>query len=478
MASPSPSRLIGPRRGINLLLTITIAASSYAAFPLSPAYANGEKLYGVHWWDYNNNGTQIGSGPDGGWSTETVLTHSDPWWQAWFFSPLYQSLATQHDAGVITRVDYKWEQTVPAPNNPDRAGWAGNVLGVAGVLGDWSHAWIVGNEPNLIGAGDGWLDNRITPAGYAAVYNEVRSAIKAARPQDEVLVAGPSPGGVVNGVRWMAGNDWLSQTLAAINAIPGGGVDGVALHAYGNPFTSANIALQEFHADYTSQLAVIDSHNLQNASVYLTEWNRATSLTGNLAANEQVTADFIRGALADVNAWNQTPGRHNIVAMSWFVLNGNDGAWPQYSLEHWKGLGNPVGHSGDLWTAILEGAQYPAGIKGTRPFPAAAVGDFNADGATDGADLLAWQRNAGARGGAPVGDANADGTVNAADLAVWRNHFGERSASALKVPEPATLALSSWIGAAIIFFRRAAPTALRGYAGASEIDAAVSRDSS
>lgn len=360
------------RRAFSTAVAGLVLAWQMTAAPR--CHANGEQLYGVHWWDYNNNGTQVGPGPDGGWSTETILTHSDPWWQAWFFSNLYQSVATQHHASIITRVDYKWDQTVPAPDNPDRAGWAGNVLGVTGVLGDWSHVWIVGNEPNLTGDANGWANNQITPAGYAAVYNDVRNAIKASRPQDEVLIAGPSPGGVIDGVRWMAGNDWLAQTLAAIKNIPGAGVDGVAIHSYGNPFTDAATAVAEFHNDYTSQLGVIDAAGFSNASVYLTEWNRATDPSGDLAANEQVTADFIRGAMADVNAWNNPAGHHNIVAMTWFVMNGNDGAWPQYSLEFWKSAGNPVGSSGDLWTAFLEGAQYPAGLKGTRvPEPCSLV---------------------------------------------------------------------------------------------------------
>jgi hypothetical protein len=167
----------------------------------------------------------------------------------------------------------------------------------------------------------------------------------------------------------MAGNDWLAQTIDAIQAIPGAGVDGFALHSYGDPFAPASAAVASFHADYVSQLAVVDAHGLAEASVYLTEWNRATSLVGDLAANEQTTADFIRGAMADVNAWNHTPGAHNIVAMTWFVGEEGGGGWNQYSLEYWQSAGNPPGHAGDLWTALMAGAQYPAGLHGTRPVP-------------------------------------------------------------------------------------------------------------
>jgi hypothetical protein len=342
-----------------------VILACHAALAVPSAQGAGEKLYGVHWWDYTRD-QPIGPGPTSGWSTETVLTHSDPWWQAWWFEPLYRQANIAHNAAFITRIDYKWGETVPSPANPDHADWPNHVSGIAGALGDWAHVWIIGNEPNLSGEGNGWRLNQITPAGYASIYADVRAAIKATRPQDEVLLAGPSPGHVVPGVRWMAGNDWLSQTIDAIQAIPGAGIDGFALHAYGDPFSPATAAVASFHADYTSQLAVIDSHGLQDASVYLTEWNRATSTIGDLAANEQVTADFIRSAMADVNAWNQTPGNHNIVAMTWFVNEQGGGGWNQYSLEHWKTVGNPVGHPGDLWTAFMEGSQYAAGVKGMR----------------------------------------------------------------------------------------------------------------
>ena len=62
-------------------------------------HANGESLYGVHWWDWDN-GSQVNDGPDGGWSTETVLTHSAPWWAANYFQPLYQNINANHGASI------------------------------------------------------------------------------------------------------------------------------------------------------------------------------------------------------------------------------------------------------------------------------------------------------------------------------------------------------------------------------------------
>ncbi len=406
-----------------------------------PVWANGESLYGVHWWNFN--GSQAGDGAEGGWSTETVLTHSAPWWGASFFQPLYQSIYSNHGASIITRIDYDWGQTIPAPTNSDRAAWANSVLGVVNTLGGQANVWIIGNEPNIIGEGNGWTNSQITPQGYADVYHEIRNAIKAVRPNDEVLVAPPSPGGVIPGVRWMDGSIWLSQTIEAIQAIPGGEIDGFGLHAYGNPFVSANVAVAEFHNSYVAQLSVIDAHGEQDAPVYITEWNRRTSTSGNLASNETVTSDFIRGSLADVHSWNQTPGNHNIVSMSWFVHNQDYGGWNEYSLEYWRDFGNPVGNPGDLWTAFQEGINYPAGLKGTRPLPTGpSIGDFDNDGDVDGADFLRWQRGFNLAGGSlpEQGDANGDTLVNEADRTIWQNHYGSHLVSDLnRVPEPKNL---------------------------------------
>lgn len=440
-----------------LRISFLVCTAAALLLTTSRAFAHGERLYGVHWWDFDN-GSHVGAGPDGGWSTETVITHSVPWWAAGYFQPLYQGVYNNHDAAILTRIDYNWGETVPSPTNPNRAGWANSVLGVVGALGGQSRRWIIGNEPNITGEGNGWANNQVTPAGYAAVYHEIRAAIKAVRPADEVLLAPPSPGGVIPGVRWMAGNDWLGQTIDAVHALPGGKIDGFAIHAYGSPFVGAAAAVQGFHNDYVSQLAVIDSRGEHDAPVYITEWNRSTSATGNLAANEQVTADFIRGSLADVNAWNQTPGKHNIVSLSWFVNNKDYGDWNQYSLDYWRSQGNPVGHAGDLWTALMQSNQFPAGLVGTRPLPP-ATGDFDGDHDADGADFLAWQRGRGLTSNAAhsAGDANYDGAVNANDLAVWSDEFGRvdlPTQASIGVPEPSATWMTAILGAVVVGRRK------------------------
>jgi hypothetical protein len=101
------------------------------------------------------------------------------------------------------------------------------------------------------------------------------------------------------------------------------------------------------------------------------------------AGQEGVTADFVRKAAAFLDRWNRTPGNHNVVGTGWFVYDGTadgTGAWDGYSIEYWKTHGNPVGSSGDLYTAFGQVARagYQAGVAGSRPMPASVrmIDDF------------------------------------------------------------------------------------------------------
>ncbi len=348
-----------------------IAQAVLTALPAADsAFADSPWIYGIHWWGHTP-GQPVDTAPAtlldcptyGGWDTETVLTHSASWWSASQFVGLYQNLYTTQNVSIITRIDYDWGQTVPAPGNPNYAAWPASVVSVVNTLGSYCHIWVIGNEPNIIGEGNSWPDNRVTPTGYAAIYRSVRNAIRAsAQPSPAgphlVLVAPPSPGGVIAGVRWMSGTDWLAEV---IDNTPPAEIDGFALHSYGGSVT-------DFHNGYAEQLAVIDGKGLWDRPVYITEWNRY-STPGN-AAEEAAAAQFCRDAFADLDAWNRTPSRHNIVSASWFVYDADQqagGGWNGYSIEYWKNAGNPPGHAGDLFTAFQQTVdlRYAAGAIGT-----------------------------------------------------------------------------------------------------------------
>lgn len=418
-----------------MIRALQIVAACCALMGFVPSsHAAGEKLYGVHWW--NHVYPNAGVGPTGGWSVETVLTNSASWWQGWYFQPLYQQLATTHQAQIITRVDYNWGETVPAPTTMNAQIWANRVLSdIVEPLGAHSRRWVIGNEPNLLSEGNGWAASQITPAGYAQIYNTVRQVIKAQRPQDEVLFAPVSPGGVVAGVRWKDGNQWLAEAIDATLALPNGGIDGFAIHAYGNPFVNANTAVAEFRTDFSSQLAVIDSRQLKSAPVYMTEWNRATSTTGDLAANEQTSANFLRRSLINVDQWNRTLGNHNIVSLAWFVSDSRGGGWEQYGLEWWKNHGNPVGHQHDLSTALMQSSGLAAGMAGTR-----SLADFNVDAVVNAADYAAWVNAYGSTNYAlALRNPNISDPINGGDYVVWRKFASAGGGSQANVPEPASI---------------------------------------
>jgi hypothetical protein len=68
--------------------------------------------------------------------------------------------------------------------------------------------------------------------------------------------------------------------------------------------------------------------------------------------------------------------------------------------------------------------------------PEPLAGDFDDNGAVDGADFLVWQRQLGGLGDGTGADANGDGQVTAADLVDWSQAFGSQANLATPAPEP------------------------------------------
>lgn len=361
---------------------------------------DAKHLAGIHWWGHTH-GQPVDAAPKAlldvptysAWDTETVLTHSADWWKPWWFADLYTTLYSWN-VTPITRVDYTWDDTIPPPSDPNASGWPNVfVTQVVDVLRHGSHLWIVGNEPNLLqGPSSLWPNRRIQPADYAKTYRAVRKAVHekalvGAPGNHLVLIAGPSPGGI-EGPRWMSGNTWLKQVLAAI---PANEVDGLAIHAYG-------WGVSDFAQGYREQLAVIDAAGLSNKPVWISEFNRFTQS----AADEANSASFVRQAFANVHEWNQIPGNHNIVGMTWFVHDGDNqagGGWNGYSLEYWKTHGYPEGDSRDLYTAFRDAVanHYPAGRWGGVPVPRELVNGGFESGNTNG--WTTWGRTDGVQAG-------------------------------------------------------------------------------
>jgi hypothetical protein len=81
-------------------------------------------------------------------------------------------------------------------------------------------------------------------------------------------------------------------------------------------------------------------------------------------------------------------------------------------------------------------------------------GDFNEDGAVDGADLARWRAGVGSSG-YPVhqrGDADGDLDVDGRDFSIWQRQVGMSLAATQATPEPSAGVLAVWVAA--FFLRR------------------------
>jgi hypothetical protein len=92
----------------------------------------------------------------------------------------------------------------------------------------------------------------------------------------------------------------------------------------------------------------------------------------------------------------------------------------------------------------------------TATLPENQAGDFNGDGAVDGADLAAWRQGFGMNSGAQAanGDADGDADVDGADFLVWQQQLGNGAAVSAVVPEPGSASMLIVSIAAASVFRR------------------------
>ncbi len=206
---------------------------------------------------------------------------------------------------------------------------------------------VIGNEPNIDEVGAGPARNTeclagrdgCQPAAYAAVYRELRGALRARGAF--ALVAGVSPGGDNHPARWMGGPEYLAAVLAELRP---GQVDGIALHAYGleaEPVPGLPPEpLAYFQALVRRQLVAVDGAGHGATPLFLTEMNQYT-------APEPAFVHAAYGWLDGLNAAR----RGDILAAVWFVYEGG-GAWNEVALTR----------SPDVLAAFREvAARYPAG---------------------------------------------------------------------------------------------------------------------
>jgi hypothetical protein len=240
-----------------------------------------------------------------------------------------------------------------------------NVRNAADLLKDVVHIWQIGNEPNLYFE---WGGDVLTAADYVDMFLPIRDALKSVSSPlgEQIVLLGPvSPGDVQAGVRHTAGNDYLGQMCDRLTTDD---LDGFSLHAYAAPWSDAVTCRAELQAGYASQLAVIDSKGFQSLPAHITEWNRRVSNPSDPYYEAQ-SAQFLHGAFADLDAWNNSAGVHPISSACWFIYEDSPG-WEQYSILHLRDIG-PPGADNDLWDAFQYACtfDYPTAAPSGDGFP-------------------------------------------------------------------------------------------------------------
>ena len=331
--------------------------------------ADSPWLYGIHWYgDVGSNDVEDMSDGKPIYVLDQVLPNADVWEHADWKRDNVFAPVTAKGHTMIVRIHPKWSLAVPKPGDAYTvAQFVNDCRSAADTLKNYVHIWHLGNEMNLLGEYGG---EQLQPSDYINVYKQVRSAIyditSPLGPQ--IVLVGPvSPGGVVPGVRWMSGNDYLSQMCSLLTSAE---CDGFAIHSYGGG--DLNSSLTEFRNGYQEQLNLIDSYGFTDKPIYMTEWNRVTPDS----SQEPTSAQFLYNALAQLYDWNGTPSHHNIISACWFVYPSGVG-WDNYSILYYKTPGGTK--DDDLWAAFKYAAQqnYPAGAVGGGGDPGINGSFFN-----------------------------------------------------------------------------------------------------
>jgi prepilin-type N-terminal cleavage/methylation domain-containing protein len=123
------------------------------------------------------------------------------------------------------------------------------------------------------------------------------------------------------------------------------------------------------------------------------------------------------------------------------------------------GLGYPQWFMKESAGGVFNGVPATLAIDVTI-LPEGQAGDYDRDGAVDGADFLKWQRDLGMQVAAAGEGADGDGsqTVDAGDLGVWQANYGSSGGAepltARTIPEPTSAILASLAASLTLSVRR------------------------
>jgi hypothetical protein len=214
--------------------------------------------------------------------------------------------ATQQNANLIIRFDYKQGQTVPTPG--EVGVFSGPVVRLVQAIASRcpnnpTRHFIIGNEPNVnrgreSGRGE-CAENASAcePGNYAQVYNAMRNAIRGAMGQAVVIAAAPSPS--QSDVSMLAIN-FYSAVNSAVS------VDAWGIHAYRTASNNSVATVLNTLAPSTA-----------GKDLYLDE---LMYYENNVP---QRTPAAVNEAYNDVRAFNRNGGR--VRAATWYTYRGDYG---------------------------------------------------------------------------------------------------------------------------------------------------------
>jgi hypothetical protein len=231
-------------------------------------------------------------------------------------------------------VDYERKQPVPPADDAAAvARYVDTFIRFYDMTGGAVRYFILGNEGNVDAPGDDpgrvteCLAGRgaCTPEAYVKVYRQVRLALRSRT--DAYLIVGPvSPGTLDDPLRWSDGLTYLKGILSLLHPLE---VDGVALHAYGEPLGGAagGRSIDHFATQLQRQIEAVSEAGLVSTPLFLTEMNQAAA----------ADPAFAQSAYAWIDDHNRRSAQ-DIVAACWFVYHDETGQWRDMALANQPGV--------------------------------------------------------------------------------------------------------------------------------------------
>ena len=312
-----------------LLATLTFAGGI-------PSNASAEaSLAGVHW--YSGDRDMLDGGvPSGerGWNVEAIYGVSDLGART---HALDKATIAKNDGLInIIRIDYRSGQAVPlGPGDYDA--WTDGFIDRVWDLSGAASIFIVGNEPTIEpGSGTSAVE-------YANAFNYLYARKGEMPGGTKLLAAGPAA------FSWdQRGNrnflDWLEDMSNRLT-----GVDGFALHTYGDPSISGCADPRQacsrnswpFDGGFQSFRQQIDRLAKKwggTKPIYITEFNTDVNGPGNYPdPGQNYQADWINKAFEAVRQYNANRGgKPSVVALAWFVDRDDSGGgpWASFALRN------------------------------------------------------------------------------------------------------------------------------------------------